>query len=245
MNRFVVSSQNIHGAALRIDDPREVRHLRQALRLKRGDPLECFDERGMTYRGVISLFAPNQVVVRIDERVTAPPPPVFSVWLAQSVLKMDRFEWVVQKATELGVERVVPLVTQRTVVRVSRDGGVKQARWQRIAQEAAKQCGRTSVPVVDAPQPFASCVSSISPGVGVLIPTLAMATRPLRTVLESTSTPPKGWLVFIGPEGDFTPAEVRQAHERGAIPVSLGTRTLRSETAAVAALAILNYVGGG
>jgi len=245
VNRFVVSSQNIHGATLRIDDPREVRHLRQALRLKRGDPLECFDERGITYRGVISFVAADQVVVGIEERVAAPV-PAFHVWLAQSVLKTDRFEWVVQKATELGVERIVPLVTQRTVVRVARDGGgAKQARWQRIAQEAAKQCQRASVPVVEAPQPFASCVSSITPGLSVLIPTLAMPTRPLRTVLESTATPPQGWLVFIGPEGDFTPAEVRLAHERGAIPVSLGTRTLRSETAAVAVLAILNYVGGG
>jgi 16S rRNA (uracil1498-N3)-methyltransferase len=164
--------------------------------------------------------------------------------LAQALIKPERFEWVVQKATELGVDRVMPVVTARTVVRLGPDQAKhKVARWQRIAREAAKQCGRAKVLRIDTAQPFDQFAPALARYPGVLMPTLLVRAIPLKEGLESIKEM-ASVMALIGPEGDFTRDEVALAQRYGARPVSLGHLTLRSETAAIAMLAILQHTLG-
>lgn len=210
------------------------------LRLKRGDRVRCFDGVGTEYTGTIDRRTAHRLTIHVDR-----PPrivqPRLMLWLVQSLLKADRFEWIVQKATELGVVRISPVTTTRTVVRwTAEQGRTRWARWQRIAREASKQCGRTTLPVIDEPAPFATVVQDVERVPLVLMPTLAAAAPALRTLLEGGS-PLTDVVALIGPEGDFTSEEVAEAQRRGARPVSLGSLTLRSETAALAVLSILRY----
>ena len=241
--RFFVPQPRIRGRTITIDDRQELHHIRDVLRLGVGDRVACFDGKGREYEGVIARSAPKGVVVRV-ERVVERAEDAVQPWLAQGLLKADRFEWVVQKATELGIVRLSPLVTRHTVVRVSAEQREqKRQRWQRIAQEAAKQCRRAVIPAIDAPEPMETVLQAMEGADLVLLPTLAVTAIPLSEMLK-TSQQPKRVGVLIGPEGDFSKEEVALAQRYGARPVSLGPRTLRSETAAVSTLAILSYVLG-
>jgi 16S rRNA (uracil1498-N3)-methyltransferase len=164
--------------------------------------------------------------------------------LAQALIKPERFDWVVQKATELGVDRVTPLVTERTLVRPMRDSAQRKlTRWQRIAREAAMQCGRSSIPAIDVAQPFDQFAPSLARYSLVLMPTISVTARPLNAELEGLKEAAAA-MTLIGPEGDFTLEEVALAQRYGARAVSLGRLTLRSETAAIATLAILQHTAG-
>ncbi len=241
MHRVLIDPRHVSGSTITVDDPKALHHLRVVLRLKRGGRVVCFDGQGGEYRGTIRQLSSRRATVSIgrQERRSS---PALSIWLIQSLIKRDRFDWVVQKATELGVARLSPVVTQRTVVRISEEQRpYKHRRWCRIAEEAAKQCGRSTLPIIDSPQAFASLLPSLDGVPLVLIPTLAVATKPLRDVLTKAHHPSE-IAVLIGPEGDFTYEEVRQAQARKAQPVSLGQLTLRTETASLATIAILRYV---
>ena len=172
------------------------------------------------------------------------PATRLAITLALALIKADRFAWVVQKATELGVARIIPMETQRAVVRAPTGrAGVKQGRWQRIAAEAAKQCGRATVPQVDPPSRFAAVIAGLPPQPCALIPTLAVPAPLLRDAADAVRRA-DAVTVLIGPEGDFTPEEVAAAQQASVRAVSLGPLTLRSETAAIAVLAILQSMKG-
>jgi len=239
--RFFVPPQHIHGSTLTIDTPQELHHLRHVLRLGVGDQLICFDGEGREYVGTILRSTARRVAVRID-RSSQQPTKGAALWLAQGLPKSGRFEWVIQKATELGVWRLSPLLTCHTVVRLTAEQGrAKQMRWQRIAQEAAKQCRRASLPVIDPPQLLSDVLPAMNPSSLILMPTLAVKTIPIQEALRDC-TSLRAIAVLIGPEGDFSRDEVRLAERYGARPVSLGPRVLRTETAAISTLAILQYV---
>lgn len=241
MHRVLIEPRCVCGSTITVDDPKALHHLRVVLRLARGDRVVCFDGQGSEYRGTIRRLSSRQVMVVIDQphRLVSAGP---SIWLIPSLIKGERFDWMVQKATELGVARLSPMVTERTIVRIHEEQRPhKHRRWCRIAEEAAKQCGQTTLPVIDTPQAFATLLPSLDDVPLVLIPTLAVAAKPLHEVLKTTPQPDEV-AVLIGPEGDFTREEVRQAKTHGAQPVSLGLLTLRAETAAIALLAILRYI---
>lgn len=203
----------------------------------------------MEYAGLIREVMADGALVAIEARTreqAAVRPPR---WLAQSLLKSDRFDWALQKATELGVTRITPLISARTLIRLGEEQRSRKcARWRRIAEEAAKQCGQACVPVVEAPRRLEQWQPEPPPGLA-LIATLAVGAQPMHELLRHELTVAQaqrgGALILIGPEGDFTAEEVRIAERMGIRPVSLGPLTLRSETAAVAALAILGYVLDG
>jgi 16S rRNA (uracil1498-N3)-methyltransferase len=165
--------------------------------------------------------------------------------LAPGLLKGERFDWLLQKATELGVSRIFPMVTRHAVVKLPTSmDSAKTVRWHRIINEAAMQCGRRTLPSLEPPQPFETALEQIARATLVLIPTLAVTTIPLRDVLArvpSDRLHGGSVAVLIGPEGDFAPEEIARAERMGARPVSLGPLTLRSETAALAAVALLTY----
>lgn len=227
-----------------LEDPQELHHLRDVLRLRAGDPVECFDGAGREYAGTIAQVLKRSVRVAIDRERAAPSEPLMT-WLLPALVKGDRFDWLVQKATELGVARISPIVTRHGTVRVAPEQGrAKGARWRRIAQEAAKQCGRSRLPVIDEPQPFESAVASLQHVPLALIPTLAATAIPLAELLKSRPATAET-AVLIGPEGDFSRDEIVFAERHGVRPVSLGPLVLRSETAAIALVAILRYAQGG
>ncbi|MBI2884681.1 MAG: 16S rRNA (uracil(1498)-N(3))-methyltransferase [Candidatus Omnitrophica bacterium] len=240
VHRFLISPDCVQGDIITLSDPSELHHLSRVLRLAVGDRVACLDGQGREYQGVIARQTSRDVVIQLDRppREAARRRPL---WLAQAMLKSDRFEWVIQKATELGASTITPLITDRVVpTLLPRQASHKLERWRRIAQEAAKQCGRATLPAIESPRPMAEVVPVMTAEGLTLIPTLSTTAVPIRSVLEANRAP-QAVAVFIGPEGDFTAAEVAHAQAHGARPVSLGPQTLRAETAAIAALAMLNY----
>ncbi len=241
MPRFYVPPAAVRGSSIVVDDPRELHHIRDVLRLRPGDPVRVFDGQGKEYTGIIFELTAEALRIRVDE-VRDVPARRGALWLIQGVPKGDRFEWLLQKATELGVDRITPVITSRSVVRFSAaQAGPKVERWRRIVKEAAKQGGRAPRPAVAAPQPIADALPLLKGVPLILMPTLAVTVIPMAAVLAKLG-PAARAAVLIGPEGDFTKDEVVLAESYGARPVSLGPLTLRSETAAIAVLSILGYV---
>ena len=238
MPRVLIPPGALQGDTAIVTDPRELHHLLHVLRVKPGDRLECFDGAGRRAWGRVSRCTAKELVVAL-ERIGQEPATDLHVTLAHALIKPDRFDWAVQKATELGVNRIVPLITQRTTVRLPADGADRKvARWERIVREAAKQCGCATLPLVESPQRFADFASGLDTGGAALLATLEAPTTPIAEALEPLG---RQLTLLIGPEGDFTREEVLLGQRHGAKPVSLGVQTLRSETAAVAALAMVRY----
>jgi 16S rRNA (uracil1498-N3)-methyltransferase len=242
MHRIFVPPDGLRGQELAVTDRRAVHHLVNVLRIGVGERIECCDGRGQVHQGVVTRRSRQAVTVAI-EATRREAPPALRLTLAPALIKPDRFEWMVQKATELGVEAMLPMVTARTTAqRVRGADAPRLQRWRRIAEEAAAQCGRASVPPVSAPRPLADVFADVA-GQPALIPTLAVPGRPLAEALPALAGAGEA-VLFIGPEGDFTTEEARQAQARGAVAVRLGPRILRSETAALAVVAIVQHRSG-
>jgi 16S rRNA (uracil1498-N3)-methyltransferase len=242
MPTFFVASEAIVPPTIRITGPL-LRHLRQSLRLQPGEQLTVTDDRGTRYRAEIAEVTSGALIGRILDTITAPPKTTRSIILAQSLLKGEKMDWVIQKATELGVTRIVPILAVRSVVRPRTDRIEHQlARWQRIALEAAQQSERWSVPIIDEPATIPHLFSA-SKNVSSKI---LLAERANGASL--TSLPLHGggdvWLL-IGPEGGWEEEELRQMLQHGFIAATIGPRILRAETAAIAAISVLQSRLGG
>jgi len=226
----------------------EARHCVDVMRMRPGDELIVFDGRGHEIQGPIAEARREQVVIT-PRLATTTPPLATRLTLVQAIPKGKNMDLIVQKATELGVNDIVPVVSQRTVVRIDPDEAArKQAKWQRVAIEASKQCGQNWLPAVHRPQPLDSALQQLDPHDLKLIAALESDARPLREVFASrdaagpdAATRPASALICIGPEGDFTPAEANAARGLGCQPVSLGPIILRTETAAIYCLSVLNH----
>ena len=213
------------------------RHLVTVLRLEPGAELEVFDGKGGRFRAVLT---------RSGLELGAPlPSPArrLHVVLAQALAKGEKMDLVIQKATELGAARILPLATQRSVVRLdARRGADRSARWRRIAEEAARQCGRADVPAIDEPCGW--------DGVFALLRAdperrgLLLDPDPRELRLGDAARGVSRLLVAVGPEGGFSPLERAHAVESGLIPAALGPLVLRSETAGLAALSVVLHVNG-
>jgi 16S rRNA (uracil1498-N3)-methyltransferase len=205
----------------------EVRHLR-TLRLRAGDRVCVFDEHGREHEVVLERVAAGVAVGRVlITRMTSRESPLELV-LLPALVKRDKMDWIVEKATELGVVHLAPVVTRHTVAR-----GDHVERWRRIARAAAKQCGRTRIPTVDPPRKLADALVAGWPGLRLLAwedePAVRLADLPARADAVT---------VLIGPEGGFAGAEVAAARAAGFTTIRLGRRVLRAETAAVVATAL-------
>jgi 16S rRNA (uracil1498-N3)-methyltransferase len=213
----------------------QAHHLGTVLRRGVGDPVVLFNARDGAFGATIAALRKDRCVLALGARVRAPAPEP-DLRLVVAALKRDALDWVVEKATELGVASIQPVTTRRSVVdRVNTD------RLAAIARGAAEQCERLSVPVV---HPAASLQSVLDAwdGAALLVAAERRAARPIRDA-AATLRLPCGWLV--GPEGGFDPAELDAAMRRAFVtPVALGPRILRAETAAVAGLAVLQALAG-
>jgi len=201
------------------------------LRLPEGAEVEVFDGAGGLWDG---RLAAGHEAIALGERREARGSPA-AVWLAFALAKGEKVDLVVQKATELGASRLLPFAAERSVVRLDPAKGEERAsRWRRIAGEAARQCGRADVPEVSAPSPLAAALEA-PPGFSRLV-FHGEGGTPVGALPPSAA---RGYLAVIGPEGGLAPAELRACEAAGAIRASLGPRTLRAETAALAAVALL------
>ena len=242
MPTFFVASEAIAPPAVRITGPL-LHHLRESLRLQPGEILSVIDDRGVRYRTEIIEVSSRALIGRILEQRTAPPKSGTSIVLAQALLKGEKMDWVIQKTTELGIDRIVPVLAGYSVVRPRVDRIEHQrARWQRIALEAAQQSERWSIPVIDEPRTMGQLLSSSATAMSKIL----LAERSSGASLSGLPLPGSGdlWLL-IGPEGGWKEEEVHQALAEGFTAVTLGPRILRAETAAIAAVSVLQFRLGG
>ena len=217
----------------------DLRHIRTVLRKQPGDLLTLLDGQGKEYTARITTIEKEEVVTEIVERRERYPPSP-SIVLGQGLPKSDKMDLIVQKATELGVSSIVPLVTERTIVKV-KDEDKRVTRWQKIAREAAMQSGRSDIPSVKTIRSFSEFIGTLAPGPQTLfLFPWEEGTEPVKKVLRQ-HLDAKHIVVLIGPEGGFSKAEADAAKKAGFHLVSLGPNILRTETAAVAVLSMIVY----
>jgi 16S rRNA (uracil1498-N3)-methyltransferase len=223
----------------------EAHHLLRVLRGKAGDRVTVFDGAGHEIACTISKIEKSRVELRVVARYTTPA-LAYQLVLAQAVPKARSMDLILQKATELGAQRIVPLLSERTIVQVAaEDAAGKVERWKQITIEAAKQCGTNWLPTVEEPLRPRDFFRNAARGSLNVIASLQPGSLQLRAVIDEFVSEhkarPTSAVIVIGPEGDFTPAEIADARSAGFRPISLGPLVLRSETAAIYALSILAY----
>jgi 16S rRNA (uracil1498-N3)-methyltransferase len=243
---FFVPPSHINGGRFFLA-PEESAHLARVLRKKRGDEVGLFDGENRAYRGVLETITPERVAGRILEELSVSLPP-FRLRLFQGLPKGEKFEFILEKAAELGVGEIVPVLTRRTVAVVPEGRAfAKRERWKKIVRAASAQCGRADIPVVKEPHSFGQALACLGQGELTLIAWEGETRRGLKEVLRGREKAggPRTVNVMIGPEGGFDPREVDRAVAAGAVPVTLGPRILRAETAGIVVAAALLYEWGG
>lgn len=221
---------------LRRLDREQSHYVSRVLRLRTGDRLVLFDGCGGEYDALIAETARARVSMTVGEHRDADRESPLAVWLLQGLSRGERMDFVVQKATELGVHRITPVLTEFSAVRLDpAKSGQRLRHWEKVAQGACEQCGRNVVPRIDRPQPLGEWL-----GQAAMPDTLRILLDPgAAASLASSDRRGARLQLLIGPEGGLSAAEARQAATAGFEPCSLGPRILRTETAALAALAVL------
>ncbi|MFO0773884.1 MAG: 16S rRNA (uracil(1498)-N(3))-methyltransferase [Nitrospiraceae bacterium] len=218
------------------------RHLTQSLRTKVGDSLLLTEAAVQRHTARVTQIDRRQIRVQIESTIPCPPQSSVQVCLASAILKHDPMDWAVQKATELGVSAIQPLITHRSAVRPDAERGAAQrARWERIAQEAAQQSERWTIPAIADPMTLTQWLARMGTREDPTNLSIVLEERRSAQSLLSLPFPPKLQTVtiLIGPEGGWEPSESDGLLARGVQPASLGETILRADTAAVTALAIV------
>ncbi len=236
MHRFFVQPEQIRGDDVTVVGD-QARQMARVLRLGRDDDIIVLDGLGQEYSVTLTAVSAERVTGRVQRVQPAAGEPNVALTLYQALLKRDKFEWVLQKATEVGVVRIVPVVTQRTLVQDTRLKANKVARWQKILMEAAEQSRRGVVPTLAEPLAWKEALADASAADLTLI-AWEEGDLPLKQVLISAEAP-HSVALLIGPEGGFSAEEAQQVAASGGQIVSLGARILRTETAAVVASALV------
>ncbi len=232
--RFFVPQERIRdGLAFLPSD--QIHHLRDVLRLSEGDEVEVFDGEGAAYSGKVEHLGSETRIGQL-RRLSANEERGVRVTLAPALIKTDRFEWMIEKAAELGADEIIPLVTRFSEIRIPMDRlESRLERWRRIAMEASKQCRRLCVPKISTPIPFAELLSFEMPRSASRLLFYENAAVSWDRSISSADHV----LICTGPEGGWDMAEVEAAHRAGFGVFRLGQRILRAETAALATLAVI------
>ena len=242
MSIFYVKNEQINGDKAVILGG-DVKHIRDVLRYNVSDALDICDDDGIRYTTKIASFDKETVFLDVLEKSDFTTEPSINVTLFQGMPKADKLELIIQKTTELGVSTVVPVVTERTVVKFDeKDINKKVERWNKIAQEAGKQSGRQKIPVVEKPIKLKNLIENISKYDILLLPYECEKEMTLKAVLRNLKEKCKNVAIFIGPEGGFSEEEVGLLSKLENVKtVTLGPRILRTETAGIATVAMVLY----
>jgi len=217
------------------------RYLTRVLRLRSGDSLLVFNGEGNEFVATILRAEKNSATLRIDEHTTTRIESELRVHLVQGISRGERMDFVVQKATELGVKRITPVLTEYGVVKLDAARAEKRRdHWQKVAASACEQCGRVRLPLVDAPVTLNEWFGTAPANVD----TQLILKPGAKTALPAIAAPPTKVCLLIGPEGGFSDIEYEDAEIAGFEPVAIGPRVLRTETAAIAAIAIMQSLWG-
>jgi 16S rRNA (uracil1498-N3)-methyltransferase len=236
IHRFYVAPHQLSRGQVRFT-PEQAHQIARVLRLKRGDTLVVFDGTGVEYAAAIVELGAGTATARLGDRRETSEESPHRLILLQGVVRGEKMDLIVQKATELGVRRITPLLCERSVPR----GSGRPARWRIIAREAAEQCGRPFLPEIDDPVTLSAFFAAERRGglAGIAL-WEGERSRGFREALQLVPRRERLHLL-VGPEGGFTANEIRLAEEAGLHAASLGRWTLRAETAALAALGIIQY----
>lgn len=237
MRRFFIDPAALTDQQAILQGP-DARHLRKVLRLQNGDEVELFSGDGLVHRARISGGDHQRVELTILDSLRRPPAEL-RLHLGQAMLKSKKMDMVVQKCTELGVAAIHPYLSEHTKVPFPEP--TKIERWHKIIRESCKQCDQPWPPAC---QPTSSLAQTLAAGEACDLRLLCWedpSAPPLRQVVEQLPKP-RSLMVLIGPEGGFSAAEAASARAAGFLPVGLGRRILRAETAAIAAIALLQYI---
>jgi 16S rRNA (uracil1498-N3)-methyltransferase len=219
----------------------EAHHAADVLRVKAGEEVAVLDGAGGEMICRVESAMRKKVQLEVQQRKTDPPPP-WRITLVQAVPKGKMLEAIIQKATELGVWRIVPLLSQRVTTHLEGDSIEHKAeKWRQTAVEAIKQCGQRWLPQVDPATTLPALLARRDKFDLTLVASLQDDRRHLRDYFHAGGRRPEVICLWIGPEGDFAPEEMDSIKGAGALPITLGPLILRSETAALCALSILNY----
>lgn len=239
MHRFFYPHGNFSHPEIVLTEKAEIHHLQNVLRLKKDDLIVVFNEKNQEAEGKIVSTSPQGVTIEIKKVKTASI-KLPRIILACALPKKGKFELIIEKVTELGVDEIIPMVTKRTEIFLEgKRLEQKLARFKTVALNAAKQCQRTSIPAIHPITSFKDALVLLTKISTVFIPSLLLERKNILKALQNISRP-KEISFLIGPEGDFTEEEYKEAQRMGCIPVSLGETVLKVETAAICAVACAN-----
>lgn len=240
MHRFFVADPNIQENTLHLSS-NEWHHCRTVLRAQKGDRLILFDGKGTEFLTEIAEMSRSNAVLRIIQKNIIPPLR-YKITLAQALPKNKSMDLIIQKSTELSVYEIIPMLADRSVIRLKKsESDSKVRRWREISIEAAKQCGVHWLPKIEHPKTIREMIDQSSHYDLKLIGSLQNNAKPLWEYLTDISPTPCNILIVIGPEGDFTPQEISLAQNAGIQPLNLGPLVLRCDTAAIYTISTLSY----
>ena len=215
----------------------QAHYIGRVLRMTEGDALQVFDGSGTEFRGTLLEVGKKRVRVQLDDSFAGQPESPLRIHLGQGLSRGERMDWAIQKATELGVSEITPIVSERCEVRLKDERAEKrQAHWQQVAVSACEQCGRSVVPIIHSPVPLADWLKRTEADLKLVLHPVA---KPL-----TSHDKPETLAFLIGPEGGLNDAEVEQAQDAGFHAARLGPRVLRTETAPVVALSVAQQLWG-
>jgi 16S rRNA (uracil1498-N3)-methyltransferase len=230
MRRFFAEPERCKGSHIELDE-RESQHLAQVLRARVGEGIVVLDGHGGIFECEVEKISKRSVTAAVRSRTRVDPLP-YSIILVQAIPKGKVMEWIVQKATELGAKRILPIITERTVVEIEKESASgKVEKWRGIAIESIKQCGSPYLPTIDEPIAFTEALKRVSEG--AIVASLQQGAREIWELQLKNHAQ-----IWVGPEGDFAPDEMQRLVEKGVRPITLGPLVLRCDTAAVCSLAL-------
>ena len=248
MHKFFVEKKNISNDTAVIEGD-DVKHIYKVLRLSAGEKVSINDCEGKEYLGHIDEVNKSKVIVSLIEALPVNNESFVNIYLYQGLPKSSKMDLIVQKATELGVKAITPVVTERVVVKSELGEFRKVDRWNRIALEACKQCKRTLIPRINIPVEFGELLSELEAMDLIVVPYENENGFGIKNLIGEIKDEVKNIAIIIGPEGGFADAEIQRLKASGAYIVTLGPRILRTETAGFVCASLLMYelgdMGGG
>jgi 16S rRNA (uracil1498-N3)-methyltransferase len=249
MNRFFVNQGEIHGNSIIIRDRDDIKHISKVLRLSLKDQLEISDSQEFEYVGEIDFISQDEINLLIIEKKKFAREANNRIDLFQGIPKQGKMEYIIQKSVEIGVNKIIPVFTERSVPQEKGNSANKVERWQKVSSEAAKQCKRGILPHVSVPVTFTKMLKELENYDFIILPYENETGKTLKDVLTKIKANEKfndkenkhSFAVIIGPEGGFPVGEVESLVSIGALKASLGKTILRTETAGAATLAMMMY----